>query len=292
MEEINYGWVFYLVSALVIVAMIFIAIIVAGHVISVGLNSAFGALEIFWIVVLGKPLMRHFVWQKRLLTNPEKQVLYRHFAMYRNLSDHERAVFEHRVSRFIKLKKFEGLDGFELTREHLLIISAIAIKLTFGLRRYSMPVITTIKVFSGPFKNLRTGNIHKGEFNPNTGHVAFSWRDLIAGLDDPSDNLHLGLHEFTHALMIELYRGTWADTWFKWNYNKIDALIKHPHNRKILMEHPYLRPYARANKMEFFAVAVEHFFETPYQFERELPILYKAFVKLLNTDPKLWTDSD
>ena len=49
--------------------------------------------------------------------------------------------------------------------------------------------------------------------------------------------------------------------------------------------HHYFRNYAFRNKMEFFAVAAEHFFETPVQFKKEIPELYKVISKMLNQNP-------
>lgn len=248
-------------------------------------NSAFGFIEILYIFTFKKPLAKHFVLFKKKLEPGEESILFNYSRMYRSLPDNEKAVFEHRVARFIEEKTFIGESGFQLTRTQKIIIASIAVKLTFGLRRYSMPVVKKIIVFPGPFKNMRTGNVHKGEFNPNTGHIAFSWRDLMEGIEDPNDNLHLGLHEFTHALIYELLHGSWADSYFKFRYADVKAIIKHPKNAQYLREHPYLREYAHTNMMEFFAVAVEHFFETPDQFQRELPVLYKRFSLMLNIDP-------
>lgn len=50
-------------------------------------------------------------------------------------------------------------------------------------------------------------------------------------------------------------------------------------------EHHFFRTYAFHNKMEFFAVAVEHFFETPACFKNDIPELYKIMCQMLNQDP-------
>ena len=44
-------------------------------------------------------------------------------------------------------------------------------------------------------------------------------------------------------------------------------------------------PYAGANEYEFFAVALEYFFEKPTEFKSALPDLYDTLKKLLNQDP-------
>jgi Mlc titration factor MtfA (ptsG expression regulator) len=46
-----------------------------------------------------------------------------------------------------------------------------------------------------------------------------------------------------------------------------------------------LGDYAATNYHEFWAVAVEIFFESPDQFRDELPELYEAMATVLNQDP-------
>ena len=48
--------------------------------------------------------------------------------------------------------------------------------------------------------------------------------------------------------------------------------------------HRLFRNYAYRNKMEFFAVAIELFFELPDILKTELPELYRVLSNLLNQD--------
>jgi MtfA peptidase len=41
------------------------------------------------------------------------------------------------------------------------------------------------------------------------------------------------------------------------------------------------------NEHEFFAVAVENFFERPQEFKNAIPELYAILIKLLNQDPSV-----
>jgi len=49
--------------------------------------------------------------------------------------------------------------------------------------------------------------------------------------------------------------------------------------------HPFFRAYASTNEQEFFAVAVENFFERPQDFQQEFPKLYSILVLLLKQNP-------
>ena len=50
-------------------------------------------------------------------------------------------------------------------------------------------------------------------------------------------------------------------------------------------KYEYLRSYAFTNEHEFFAVCVEHFFESPDKFALELPKLFDIMCSLLNQNP-------
>ena len=57
--------------------------------------------------------------------------------------------------------------------------------------------------------------------------------------------------------------------------------------------HAFLRSYAGTNEAEFFAVAVEYFFERPQEFQTALPELYGTLGSLLRQDPAAeqpWSD--
>jgi Mlc titration factor MtfA (ptsG expression regulator) len=53
-----------------------------------------------------------------------------------------------------------------------------------------------------------------------------------------------------------------------------------------------LRPYGAEAPSEFFAVAVEHFFEQPGPLARQHEELYRALVSLLRVDPRTGTVGD
>ena len=50
-------------------------------------------------------------------------------------------------------------------------------------------------------------------------------------------------------------------------------------------ENHFFRKYAFENMEEFFAVAVENFFERPKQFSEQLPHFYQVLTSLFYQDP-------
>ena len=207
------------------------------------------------------------------------------FYYYRNLSSHHKRVFQNRVIHFQKNHIVQGWREFEITPEMDLLVSALAVQLTFGFRKYFLSAFKRIFIVPSIYYNKYTKNYHKGETSP-MGVVVLSWDYLQKGIEIPDDNLNLGLHEFAHALVIQRVKSPeYSDPVFRIWYDRLEKNLKHPEIFKALSSHSYFRPYAQTNAMEFFAVATEAFFETPDEFRRELPRLYELMCKMYNQDP-------
>ena len=106
----------------------------------------------------------------------------------------------------------------------------------------------------------------------------------MGGIEDNTDNLNLIVHELAHALVLETKIDS-HDVYFGYHFSKIDNLIKRPEVFSVISKNPYFRDYAQTNRLEFYSVAIECFFETPEEFQKQLPKLYQSFCLLLNTNP-------
>ena len=77
-------------------------------------------------------------------------------------------------------------------------------------------------------------------------------------------------------------------TFTRWERVFLDAFDRHVANtergRKTAMD-----PYGAENHQEFFAVAIETFFEKPERFKKEEPQVYAELSKLLRLAPLEWT---
>jgi hypothetical protein len=112
--------------------------------------------------------------------------------------------------------------------------------------------------------------------------MSFSWTSFIQGYKVSDDNLNLGLHEFTHALRFNSVRGETSDYFFENYFPKWYNYAKHEFLRIRAGKESIFRKYGGANINEFLSVVVEHFFESPLQFQKEHPLLYSATAILLN----------
>jgi Mlc titration factor MtfA (ptsG expression regulator) len=117
--------------------------------------------------------------------------------------------------------------------------------------------------------------------------IYLSWDNFIKGISSQTPNCNVGLHEMAHALAyVNFITQTEEDKHFKKefpNFSKVARPIftsMQQGGAKNL-----LGDYAATNYHEFWAVAVEIFFESPVQFRHELPELYEAMATVLNQDP-------
>src|SRR5690606_16405624 len=163
------------------------------------------------------------------------------------------------------------------------LISATAVMLTFGMRNYLFSVIDKIIIYPDIYYSSFSDDYHKGEFNPMMQAIVFSWKHFLEGYEISNDNLNLGLHEFGHVLHYQgLKNSDTSATIFAVTYDEIMEQVKYPANLKRLSDSNYFRIYAYTNEFEFIAVLLEHFFETPTQFQSEFPQLFEKVKVMIN----------
>jgi len=184
--------------------------------------------------------------------------------------------------KFIDTKEFTTRDGLQLTTEMILTISSAAIKITFGLSDFRLALFHTIIIYSDEFYSKVSQAQVKGETNA-AGVIVFSWKDLIFGVSIPNDSINLGYHEFAHALFLENLMNPYENS-FKKYYREWLVFITNYDKLKEVKRRHIFRDYAAVNEAEFFAVALENFFEKPDNFKKELPYLYEYMTKILNQD--------
>ncbi|NJN41072.1 MAG: zinc-dependent peptidase [Flammeovirgaceae bacterium] len=254
---------------------------------------------IFLLVVLPIPLLiasvaiREQRWFKKILfyhfpkyLRPISHQLEFINVYYNNLTPEKRKEFEWRAYYFletttIEFRKFgrSPLTNFNAIRY---LIASVATQMTLFLTEDCFDAFKRIIVYPDKYYSPVTKQYHKGETNPALGLIVLSWQSFKHGFDDPNDGINLLVHELSHALWLEnkLFSYEIFDSATLAEYNQIVE-------RKIsaIPENHFFRKYAFKNEEEFFAVAVENFFERPAQFKSELPELYEVMTRLLQQDP-------
>jgi Mlc titration factor MtfA (ptsG expression regulator) len=240
-------------------------------------------IEHYYLMVFNKPVYIHFYISPKKLSDSNKAILANKIAFYTKLSHKRKSYFDHRVATFIESYSFISKEDLVITNEMKVMIAATAIKLTFGMRKYIVDVFDKIIIYPESYYSTINDAWHKGEFNPRMKAIVFSWKDFLEGYDYANDNLNLGLHEFAHAIHLHGLKNSDASSLqFAKMYVKIRDYIDCPEVSEKLIASDYFRVYAYTNHFEFIAVILEHFFETPEQFQNEHPELYGKVRKMIN----------
>lgn len=223
----------------------------------------------------------------QLDTDKADNILAMHFGYYAKLSAGEKQRFVTRVMDFIARKKFEPRENADLSAgldNIKVLIAAAAVQLTFGLDKYELGHFAHIFIYPTAYYNNMTKHWHKGETNV-MGAIVFSWKDLMAGNENPDDGINLGLHEMAHALLLGRRIDSKGDEFFKAYFDKWWAVSNSEFLKLEDHQKSMFRDYGGTNPQEFFAVCVECFFEIPGKFKEEHPEIYRQTCILLNQDP-------
>jgi Mlc titration factor MtfA (ptsG expression regulator) len=246
----------------------------------------FMLLEYCFGLIFSRPFFVHFCLFPKKISPTALHFLNTQFPFFKCLSDRKKVYFEHRVARFIEKYQFLGRENFVITEEVKIHVAATYIMLSFGMRQYLCDVLDKIIIYPSIYFSRITKQYHKGEFNPNAKVIVFSWEDFQKGYDITNDNLNLGIHEFAHVLHYQGLQGNDNGAMlFSRMYSIINEEVSDPTVREQLIQSNYFRIYAFTNQFEFLAVILEHYFETPLEFERQFPYLYTNVCLMLNLKP-------
>ena len=271
MEEQESNIILFFIGVLVVCLVLFIAYLF------------FKMLDYLYLSWFKKPIWVHFYLKKNELTISQKDILHQNFKFYNSLSSKNKKRFQHRLHCFLAKKDFISRDGVELDEVKKVLISATAIMLTFGMRKYLLPIVERIIVYPEKFYSTIDKRYHKGEFNPRLKALVLSWKDFEEGFKIENDNLNLGIHEFTHAIHLNSMRKSdTASVIFSDGFSELISLLRKDLEVGELKNSGFIRDYAFTNEFEFLAVVVENFIESPNEFKSRFPKVYKKIQQMFN----------
>lgn len=235
------------------------------------------------ILFFKKPIYVHYYPFPRKLNAAQQAVLQREFNFYGRLSEKRKKYFEHRVSTFLSRYQFIGNKISVKNDEVQMIVAGTYVMLSFGMRQYLTTTFDKIIIYPNIYFSTVNKEYHKGEFNPNMKAIVFSWNDFLSGHQITNNNINLGLHEFTHALHFGAKKRQYSsDVIFIDEFNAILTYLENQSFRQKMMTDQYFRDYAFQNEFEFLAVLLEHFFETPKEFQQRYPELFHHVRRMIN----------
>ncbi|WP_299652232.1 zinc-dependent peptidase [uncultured Tateyamaria sp.] len=245
-------------------------------------------------------------WQQEVLasrlTDEEWRIIRAQMPLIRKLPPDLKAPFEGKVALLLNQADLVGCNGLEVTDEMALSIAAQAALLVVNTDAWYKH-LTTVLIYPGAFKSKQTTQdgyvvteqdvVRLGE-SWSRGPVVLSWQDAQQGGLNDNDGLNVVLHEFAHQLDDLSGQTDGAppmaagQSFATWRAVIVEAFDRHVASinagRRTVID-----PYGATNHEEFFAVAVEAFFERPQALKRAEPDVYDQIAILLNVDPASWS---
>ena len=206
------------------------------------------------------------------------------------------------VRVFMAEKSFEGAGGLELTEPMCAAIAARACMLVLfrvELDGALYPDLDAVVVYPGAYvaKSTRAdGHLVTESDEPRLGEswtrgvVVLSWASAERGARRPSDGHDVVVHEFAHQLDAQdgamdgapvLDREADYAAWARALSPAYDGLVRASREGRPAE----LDAYGATDPAEFFAVAVEAFFERPRAMRASEPEVYAQFVQFFKMDP-------
>jgi Mlc titration factor MtfA (ptsG expression regulator) len=230
-------------------------------------------------------------------------ILRENFPLYLRLPAEDREELQGHINVFLEEKRFEGCSDLELTDEIRVTIAAQACLLLLHRETDYFPKMQSIFIYPTLFytdvaEEDEFGIVSEYEEDRSGesweyGPVVLSWEDALMGARGEESGYNTVIHEFAHRLDLEngapdgvpgLENGKRYQSWertmseaFEQFERKLDS------DRETIIDE-----YGAEGPDEFFAVAVEHFFQTPAELLCEYPRLYDEFKSYFKQDPANW----
>jgi len=245
--------------------------------------------------------------RRRLLDTPlddaDRALMHRVAPLVRALPPDLARRHEGVVRVLLAEKHFEGAAGLDVTRGMALAVAGQAALLQLRPDADYYPRLDTVLIYPEAFVVDHDvvdehGFVHGGEDELageswQRGAVVLSWQD-VAREADARDGYNVVLHEFAHQLdeltgeadgrpplADPALAGRWTEA-FGAAFDRHRKLCRR--RREVLFDED-----AAENPAEFFATAVELFFEFPADLAAEYPGVHAVLAAWLHLDPAAWT---
>lgn len=224
------------------------------------------------------------------LSEADRALLEQHVSFYSGLSPDDRRTYETDIAIFLAEHRIEGVDDVVVSRLVELLVAATAVRLIFRRPDWEYRDFGTILVYPGGFRNdgsystdisgdesVAVGLVH------SAGNVILSLPHLLAGFKTDNDGLNVGYHEFAHVL--DGFRPDGVPAALTLGAYRPWVEVMQREFEKVHKGRSVLRSYAGTDPAEFFACAVEAFFEQPARVLEKAPDLYRELSVFFNQRP-------
>lgn len=246
-----------------------------------------GAGTVWFMLYLRKYRVRRAIMAGGL--DPElRKVLERKVSFYTALGPADRADYETQIAVFLREHRITGVAGVTITPEIGVLVAATAVRLVFRRPAWEFHDFGEILVYPGAFTadgnySVNASDAQAAGMMHSQGGVILSLPHLIRGFEADNDGFNVGYHEFAHVLDGVRPDGVPGELDLG-SYRPWVTVMQREFER-VLRGRSFLRNYAGTNPAEFFACAVEFFFEKPLQMREGSPELYLQLSRFFNQDP-------
>jgi len=204
------------------------------------------------------------------------------------------------MMRFLDDVAFEGCAGLELTDEMRVTIAAQACLLLLNMPYPRYTRVRRVLVYPSTFVPRRldptVSLTTPQEARPAAGEaghggvVVLSWSGVAHGARYPADGHNVVVHEFAHMLDVEdgAFDGTPVldsrSAYQAWARVFAARFAQHVGHTRKGRQRP-VDAYGAENRTEYFATAVEAFFERPRALRAEEPDVYGQLAAFFRQDP-------
>lgn len=217
-------------------------------------------------------------------------LLMQEVAFYNSLSDIEKSLFEYKVHEFILNYRITGITVDVAPIDRIYVAASAVIPIfQFPTWRYTnlFEVLLYPDMFNEEFATTGPGRNILGMVGTGymSGKMILSKPALHHGFDNTSDKKNTAVHEFVHLIDMQdgvidgipslLLEQPYILPWLDLINSKIDQIYK---------EKSDINPYGGTNRIEFFAVASEYFFERPKLLAKKHPKLYDILEEIFDQD--------
>jgi len=277
-----------------------LALILGGGVALIGheatsIGPVLGLVPVLLILLVGlRRPWRRWRLARQELSADKRRWLHAHVPLYRTLDEVGRARFERDVRFVLDEYSFEGVRGVTATDALRLSVAAGIAVLLHGRPSWELPGSRSVLFYPERFDETYHENVEAryDGMAHQQGPMIFTVSAVRQSWGDPGDGNNVVLHELAHQFD---YDNEGADgvpslvdpgSTLDWQ-----SLVREE-MRRVEQGRSLLRPYAAEAPSEFFAVAVEHFFEQPESMARQHDELFRALVSFFRLDPRTGTVLD
>ncbi len=206
------------------------------------------------------------------------------YEYFNKLNFEKKEIFVDIIREFNKHIKYYGNDSLVISDEMKIIIGAGFAKLCIGNNIKRLYSFTSIFVYPKAYKNEDRKTKYLGKTSIN-GFISISWEDILKSEADLHDGVNLAIHEFSHALVVEMMQ---FQVEFELEYFMVRQIYYTGKKEIEAVENgkePLFRKYAYSSPHEFFAVVVEIFFELPEKLIKHHWKTYRNLCVLFRQNP-------